>query len=66
MGKPEAQIEFTTSASNPGRLWHLPQEFYQFSCGQESGMTVDFFAIDTNGICDFTKHVITSLIYYLE
>jgi tartrate-resistant acid phosphatase type 5 len=62
-GSPEAQIEFTTHERNPGGLWRCPDKNYAFSReipreglqdsrdggGAPPPVTVDFFAIDTNG-----------------
>mmetsp|Transcript_3150 Transcript_3150/g.5652 ORF Transcript_3150/g.5652 Transcript_3150/m.5652 type:complete len:467 (-) Transcript_3150:378-1778(-) len=47
-GNPKAQIEFTSSANNPGGYWHCPSENYDFSCPLPGGGCADFFALDTN------------------
>lgn len=48
MGRPEAQINFTTSNQNIGGFWNMPHNYYKFSESIDDKVFVDFFALDTN------------------
>lgn len=54
-GNPKAQVDFTTSANNPGGLWQCPAENYSFTCPLAGWESAEFFALDTNG-CQASLH----------
>jgi len=47
-GNPQAQIDFTSCARNPDKLWQCPAGNYGFSHDLPGGGAVDLFALDTN------------------
>jgi hypothetical protein len=47
-----AQVAFSTSEHNKevGGLWHMPAKNYTFTATAGDDLSVDFFALDTNGV----------------
>ena len=62
MKEPQAEVDY--SGIDP--RWKMPERYYTFSQSSSTGVTVDFFALDTTPVNDHDKEYINKEVVWLE